>query len=260
MHTFTSSVAGVDVTVTERGSGNGADGAVLVLHGGGGPATVEEFAKRLAIGSDRHVLVPVHPGFAGTGRPESLHTIPGLAQLYVRLVEELELTDVTVVGNSIGGWIAAEMALLPGDRIGHVVIVDGAGLQVDSDPIVDFFSLTPDQITDLSYYNPDAFRIDPSSLPPQALATMAGNRAALEVYAGTEMADPTLEGRLAGALVPTMVVWGAADRVVPVEHGRTYARALPDARFELITDAGHMPQLETPDTLVKLVVDFAGRP
>lgn len=257
MHTITANVAGVDVTMTERGAGNGRDHAVLVLHGGGGPATVEEFAKRLAIGADRHVLIPVHPGFNGTPRPDSLTTVAGLAQLYVGLVEELDLTDVTVVGNSIGGWIAAEMALLPSDRIGRVVIVNGAGLQVDSAPIVDFFSLTPAEVTDLSYYDPEKFRINPATLPEQVRAAIAGNRATLGIYAGTGMADPTLEGRLAGAHVPALVVWGAADRVVPVEHGRTYARAIPDARFELITNAGHMPQLETPDTLLKLVLDFA---
>ena len=86
---------------------------------------------------------------------------------------------------------------------------------------------------------------------------MAANREALRVYGGTTMADPTLLGRLPSARTPVLVVWGAADRIVPPEHGRAYAAALPGARFALIEDAGHLPQLETPETLLGLVTRFA---
>lgn len=243
----------VDVTVTDQGAGR----PVLLLHGGGGPATVAGFAGSLEQAGLR-VLTPVHPGFNGTPRPERVATIADLARLYVRLLDELDLTDVTVVGNSIGGWIAAEIALLHSDRVGRAVLVDAAGLRLDSHPIADFFSLTMDQVADLSYRDPDAFRIDVAAMTDGQRAAMAANRATLSVYGGTTMADPTLLGRLADAGTPTLVVWGAADRIVPVEHGHAYAKALPHARFELIEDAGHLPQLETPDRLRELVVGFLG--
>jgi pimeloyl-ACP methyl ester carboxylesterase len=237
-------VDGIDVTYTDQGTGP----TVLLLHGGGGPGTVAGFAGLLA--GQARVITPTHPGFEGTPRPDSLTTIAGLAKLYVRLIEELDLRDVTVVGNSMGGWTAAEMALLDSDRLARVVLVDAVGLRIESDPVVDFFSLTPDQVVQLSYYRPEGIRL------PEPTPTMIANRAALAVYGGATMDDPTLLGRLPGAHVPALVVWGAADRIVSPTHGRTFARELPNARFELITDAGHLPQLETPETLLKLVTQF----
>ncbi|MGK3207863.1 alpha/beta fold hydrolase [Amycolatopsis sp. MEPSY49] len=242
----------VDVTYTAYGTGR----PLLLLHGGAGPQSVTGFAERLAADGFR-VLVPVHPGFEGTPRPEPLATIAGLARLYSALLTELDLTGVTVAGNSIGGWITAELALLGSPRVAGVVLVDAVGLDLPEAPIADFFSLTMDQVTELSYANPDAFRIDPAKLPPERQAAMAGNRAALQVYGGTTMADPTLLGRLPAATTPALVVWGAADRIVPPEHGKAYSDALPDAKFVLIEDAGHLPQLETPGKLQELVTEFA---
>jgi pimeloyl-ACP methyl ester carboxylesterase len=243
----------VPVTLTDRGSGS----PVVLLHGGGGPLTVEGFADLFAA-TGRRVITPVHPGFGGTDRPDVLTTVAGLARLYAGLIETMDLTDVTVVGNSIGGWIAAEIAVAGSSWISHVVLVDAVGLQLDEFPIVDFFSLTMDQVAELSYHDPDSFRIDVSALPPAAQAVMATNRAALAVYGGSGMSDPTLLDRLGAVTVPTLVVWGAADRIVRPEHGHAYADAVPGARFELIDDAGHLPQLETPHKLADLIAGFAG--
>ena len=82
-------------------------------------------------------------------------------------------------------------------------------------------------------------------------------RAALAVYGGPAMADSGLLDRLPEITVPVLVVWGEADRMIPVEHGRAYAKAIPGARFLLIAEAGHLPQLETPDRLLAAVRDFA---
>ena len=241
----------VPVTVTERGEGR----PFLLLHGGAGPQSVDGFADLLA--AQGRVIVPVHPGFGGTPRPEGLDSIRLLGRVYTRLLDELGLTGVTVVGNSIGGWIAAEIALLGSPRVSGVVLVDAAGLAIEDYPAPDFFSLTMDQVADLSYYRPDAFRLDLDHLPDQQKAMMAGNRAALGVYGGPAMADPGLLDRLPAIAIPVLAIWGEADRMIPVEHGQAYARAVPGARFLLIPDAGHLPQLETPDRLLAAVWDFA---
>ena len=246
----------VPVTVTERGTGR----PVLLLHGGAGPFSVAGFAELLAAEPAR-VLTPVHPGFDGTARPAELTTMRSLAAVYSQLLRDLDLTDVCVIGNSIGGWIAAEIALAesnaPDPRVSSVVLVDAVGLEVDGAPMPDYFSLSMDQVFDLAYFNPGAFRLDPATLPPERIAAMAGNNAALRNYGGTTMADPSLLGRLPGIAIPALVVWGAADRIAPVEHGRAYAAAIPDAQFRLISDAGHLPQLETPAELMAALRDFA---
>ena len=247
----------VPLTFTDQGSGQ----PVLLLHGGAGAFSVTRFAELLSSSAPARVITPVHPGFDGTPRPERLASIASLAAVYGQLLRDLGLSDVCMIGNSIGGWIAAELALAesaaPDRRVTSAVLVDAAGLQIDAAPIADFFSLTLDQVFDLSYFDPEAFRIDPAGLSPERAATQAANRSALQVYAGTTMTDPTLLGRLPGVRIPVLAVWGAADRMVPPEHGKAYAEAIPGGQFRLITAAGHLPQLETPAELLAVVREFA---
>jgi pimeloyl-ACP methyl ester carboxylesterase/quercetin dioxygenase-like cupin family protein len=254
-HLDVAGIGAVPVTYTESGSGR----PLLLLHGGAGPFSVTAFGRLLSDAGYR-VIVPVHPGFDGTPRPPELTSIGGLAAVYAALLRELDLTGVCVIGNSIGGWIAAELALAESaaadGRLSSVVLADAAGLRLDDAPVPDFFSLTLDQVVDLSYFNPDGFRIDLAALPPERAAAMATNRTALLEYAGTEMGDPGLRGRLAGITGPALVVWGAADRMIPIEHGQAYAAGIPGAQLRVIDRAGHLPQLETPDELLAIVREF----
>ena len=244
----------VEVSLTERGEGH----PVLLLHGGAGPQSVTGFADLVAAREHARVLTPTHPGFGGTARPDGLTSAAGLAATYTALLEALDLTDVTVVGNSVGGWVAAEMALTGSARISSVVLVDAVGIEVPGHPVADVSSLTMDQVAELSYHDPDAFRIDVSTMPPAQAAAMAGNRAALTVYGGEpSMTDPTLAGRLGAVTVPVLVIWGESDRIVDPDYGRAYARAVPGARFHLLPGTGHLPQVETPDQLVAPVWQFA---
>jgi len=128
----------ITLDLVEFGSGH----PFLLLHGGGGQPTVAGFAELLAEKERAHVYVPTHPGFGGTQRADTLTTAADLARLYVALLDTLELTDVTVVGNSIGGWVAAEMALLDSQRVSSVILIDAVGVAVPDHPVVDFFGLT----------------------------------------------------------------------------------------------------------------------
>jgi pimeloyl-ACP methyl ester carboxylesterase len=243
---------GLTVRVDERGSGR----PILILHGGGGPQTVAGFAE--ALSTRAHVLTPVHPGFAGEPRPEWFNGVDDLALTYLELLERLDLRDVMVIGSSIGGWIAAEMAVRDTTRLGSIVLVDAAGIQVDGHLMADVFPLTPAELAALSFHNPAAFRIDPATLSPERVAATAANFRALGVYMGESgMHDPKLRRRLGRVRIPALVVWGESDGVVDPDYGRTYAQSLPNARFELIPEAGHLPQIEQPERLLALVWEFA---
>ncbi|MGI5242408.1 alpha/beta fold hydrolase [Dactylosporangium sp. CA-139066] len=216
----------------------------LILHGGAGPQSVAAFAEMLAAETGARVLAPTHPGFDGTERPEHIGTVRALAAYYREQIEELE--DVTVIGNSIGGWIAAELALLNPPNVRRVVLVDAVGIEVAGHPVADFFSMTPEQVAAASYYRPGTFRVDP--------AKMAGNRAALAVYAGEpSMVDPTLRERLGAVQVPALVVWGDSDGIADAGYGRALAEAIPSARFVVLPRTGHLPQIESPEALLEVV-------
>ncbi len=239
----------MDINTTDTGRGI----PYLLLHGGAGPMSFAQFGGLLA----RHgrVLTPTHPGFAGTDRPARLDSVNALAGRYLDLLDQLDLTGVCLVGNSLGGWIAAEMAIIGSPRIAAVVLANAVGVQVAGHPIPDVASLTPAELASRAWFDPSKAP-DPATLPPAVQATLPGNMAALAVYGGA-MADPTLLDRLPDITVPALVVWGQADHIGDLDYGKAYAAAIPGARFEVLDRAGHLPQIEAPEALHILVRDFA---
>lgn len=149
---------------------------------------------------DARVMVPTHPGFAGTSPQAGLDSIAALARHYDALLDQEHLHDVTVIGNSIGGWAAAEMAALPGPRVARLVLVNAVGLDVPEQPLSDVSGLTPPHLAALSFHDPARIPQDPDRPGPDLVA--------LRMYTGMRMTDPTLRDRLAGITVPTHVVWG----------------------------------------------------
>lgn len=239
----------LDLAVTEAGDPDAR--LALVLHGGGGPATVAPIVAHLA--STFHVLAPTHPGWNGTDRPEAIDSVRVLAAAYLERLHADGVQDALVVGSSIGGWIALEMALLSAsdDRyagvVGAVVDIDGVGAVVDGEPIADFFSLDPRQLAALAWHDPDRGYVDPASFTDEQRAVQQGNRATMALIAGRSMSDLGLLGRLGGLSVPVLVLFGESDRVVTPAHGRAVAAAIPGAEFAVVPAAGHLPHLENPD-------------
>ena len=210
------------------------------------------FAARLAQSYPARTVAPVHPGFALTDRPEELASIAGLARLYASLLEQLALEDVAVVGNSIGGWIAAELALLRPRSLSQLILIDAVGIDVPGHPVTDVAGLRVPEIMKLSFHDPAPFLRDPSTLSPEEQAALAANQRALAAYAPA-MTDPHSRLRLQALEIPTTVLWGRSDGIVDVDYGRAYADAIHDARFHVLDDTGHMPQLETPDRVIDVI-------
>jgi pimeloyl-ACP methyl ester carboxylesterase len=230
------------IPLSEAGTGR----AVLILHGGGGPLTVQPIAAHLS--GSMHVITPTHPGWDGVERPGWLTRVGDLAQAYLDLLDAEDLTDVVVIGSSIGGWIAADMAVRDASRrITGLVLIDSAGVLIDGQPMIDFFALDARGVAEYSFHDPDRFYVDPATLPAETLAQRAANMATLRVLAGDPyMYDPDLLGQAGQVKIPVLVLWGDSDRVFTPEYGQAFAGAFPQAQFTLIAEAGHLPQLEQP--------------
>ena len=252
-HLSTPGAGEVELVVDEQGDGR----PFLLLHGGAGPASMQPFAALLAERHGVRTLAPIHPGFGLTTRPDGLDDVSGLAQLYAAYLAELSLQGVTVIGNSVGGWVAAELALLAPARLSRLMLVDAVGVDVAGHPVADVSGLSVPEIMALSFHDPAPFLRDPASLSETERAALAANQAALAIYA-PQMTDGTLAARLADLQVPSRVVWGESDGIVDVDYGRAYAHAIPGADFEVLPNTGHLPQLETPEQLLSVIVSGDG--
>jgi pimeloyl-ACP methyl ester carboxylesterase len=249
---------GLQVTIGERGDAAGAAGAgVLLLHGGAGARSVSGLAD--ALSEHAYVVTPVHPGFDGTPRVPWLDSVADLADAYLDLLEELGLKAVMVIGNSVGGWVASEMALRDIDgRVRSLVLLNATGIRPDSPAqITDIRSVPPAAISRLAFHNP-AFRPDPAAMTEDQRAGAAANQQALALYAGEDfLFAPKLRRRLHRVTVPVLVAWGEEDGVLSAEYGRAYAAAFPNGHYEAIAEAGHFPHIEQPGAVLGAIGDFA---
>ncbi len=250
-------IRGVQLEIVERGRGR----PILWLHGEEGPAPQASFFDLLA-GHGR-VLAPSHPGFGHSPDADRIDTVDDLAYLYLDLLAERDARDVVVIGASLGGWIAAEMAVKCSDRLAGLVLVAPLGIKVgdrETRDIPDIFALHPDEVTELQYADPSRSTLDYTILTDDQLTVIARNREATALYAWEPyFHNPKLPQRLHRITAPTLLLWGAADRFVTADYyGAAYRAAIPGARFETIDRAGHFPHLEQPDTLVERIRMFLG--
>ena len=241
------------LAIDDRGGGQ----AFLILHGGAGPASVAGLAG--ALSKNARAVVPTHPGFDREPRPDWLSSAGDLALAYLALIERLGLSKVVVIGNSFGGWIAAEIALRHSPRIAGIALLNAVGVDPGSDgrEIVDPTKVAPAERAALAFFDPARFAILPAG--PEGAAVMAANQQTLRVYTGGPlMYDPGLRARLARMPVPALVAWGENDRIVDVDYGRSFAGAMARADFKLIARAGHFPHIEQREEVVALISQFAG--
>jgi pimeloyl-ACP methyl ester carboxylesterase len=247
-------VQGIELEVVRRGSGR----PMLVLHGF---QTVDPEARFLdLLARDGEVIAPSSPGFGNSPRPKDFDTVYDLVHLYLEVLDVLPGDKVTLVGFSFGGWLAAEVAAACSHGLDKLVLVDPVGIKVsdrETPDILDVFNRSPDEVRRSSWHDPERFAPDFNAMSDEALVVYARNREALCLYAWHPyMYNPQLPRWLSRIKVPTLVLWGASDRIVTPNYGRGYSSLIPGSRLELIEQAGHHPEIEQPDSFVERVARF----
>lgn len=248
-------IHGVQLEVVDRGQGR----PILLLHEEDGLTPRAPFLALLA--AYGRVLAPSHPGFGHSPDSTFIDTVDDLSYLYLDLLAELNLRDVVVIGCSLGGWIAAEMAVKSTERIDKLVLVAPVGIKVgdrETRDIPDIFALSPAEVTRLKYHDPTRAAIDYTILSDDELTVIARNREATALYVWEPYChNPKLRHRLHRIDIPTLLLWGASDRFVPPGYyGAAYQKAIPGAKLEMIDEAGHLPHIEQPETCVERVRAF----
>ena len=250
-------VNGVSLELSERGQGK----PLLFLHPGHPSGRLAADAPALAkLANSFRVIAPTHPGFGRAAAPDWMTTVDDLAYFYLDLLDAMDLRGAILVGASLGGWIAAEMAVKSTARLSRLVLANPVGIKTgdrETRDIVDIYSIFDKQIAELAYADAKLGMPDKSKLSEDDFFYMARSREATARYAWSPfMHDPKLKGRLHRIGIPTLVLWGEADKIVGQEYGRAYAAAIPGARFAPMPGAGHFPHLEKPEEFARAVSAF----
>lgn len=247
-------VTGIDVELWEGGLGR----PVLLLHPGDGFDPDTPFVQALA--SRCRLIAPSHPGFGRSALPKHMQTVDDLSYFYLDLIEALGLDQFVILGLSFGGWIAAEIAVKSTSRLAGICLADTVGAKFEGPmtrEIADLFSVPQYEQSQLIYHDESRRKQSFAHLPDDVALRMARNHESFCLYGWSPVLNnPKLAGRLHRINVPTHLVWGAQDRVVSPDYGRSWVKAIPGATFDLIEGAGHYPQVEQADRFIASVERF----
>ena len=246
--TSTVVVNGSRMELIDRGRGR----PILFLHPHIGLDPSTPVLAMLAEGGGR-LIAPSHPGFGHSERPAGLTTVDDLAYFYLDLMDTLDLRDSLVIGVSLGAWIAAAIAVKSTARMARLVLGNPVGIKVgdrETRDILDIFAMVEGEFLEKSFADPAAGKRDYSTMTDDEVTVVARNRETAALYTWSPyMHDPKLKSRLHRIRIPTLVLWGAADRLVNETYGRAFCAALPNGTFETIAGAGHFLHIEQPRLL-----------
>ena len=248
-------VGGIGVHMLKGGSGD----PLVLFHGSGGSSGWLRYVQELA--GRYTVYLPSHPGFGKSERPEWLESIADLASFYTWFLEQAGLEGARAIGFSMGGWLAAEIAVSCRHAFSKLLLVDAVGIKPQEGEITDIFIISPAQVTELLFHDPkqaseyeQVYGGEPT--PEQQDVAEQNREMAVRLCWKPYMYDLRLPGLLARVNIPTRIIWGKEDRLVPLECGQLYQKAIPGSDLVVIDNCGHVPQIEKTAEFVSTALEF----
>lgn len=244
-------INGIDTVVLSAGRG-----PPLVYFHGAGTSTRFAFAEPWLRSFE--VVIPYHPGFGESADDPEVTDVHDYVLHYLELFEALGLKQVRLVGQSMGGLIAAQLAVEHGYLVEKLALVCPLGVPVPDHPTVDFLAVAPPDLAALLVADPQTLiALSPAGPPSAAFLAERGKEAVTATRLGlrTQPFDPKLQRHLHRLKMPTMLVWGKQDRLTPFAQLETWKRALPRAEVRAYDRAGHLVLDEAP-AAVTAIADF----
>ncbi|HEX4112070.1 MAG TPA: alpha/beta hydrolase [Stellaceae bacterium] len=204
------------------------------------------------------VILPEHPGYGGGDAPPWLDRVADLANFYLDAMAQLGLSKVHLIGAALGGWIAAELATRNTGRLASLTLIDAWGLRVAGVTGIDPF-VTPDEeaLRDLFADPKAADEAVARMLAPEGEdALLKGKMVTAKLAWQPRLNDPHLAKWLHRIDVPTLIAWGAQDRLLPPAYGAAWQQAIAGARLVTVANAGHLPHVERPGETAAAILDF----
>jgi len=247
-------LAGMQIELYEAGEGP----PLVFLHGGSGPRFGSPFLR--ALSRDFRVIAPAHPGFGASDLPDWVDSVDDFAHLYIELIDRLRLDRPYLVGASLGGWIAAELATKRARDIARLALIAPLGIKVgprDRLDIPDVFAMPEAELNRRVYHDPVRARVPLEGRSDAELAVHFRNQSTLALVTWEPyMHNPKLRHRLHMIAAPTLIIRGASDGIVSEEYASAYARLIPGARLCTLDEAGHAPQSEQPAMTAETIRRF----
>lgn len=210
-----------------------------------------------ALARDFHILAPDLPGYGLTNRPSWMRDMSDYILFLRDLLDALSLSTVRLVGHSLGGWMAAEMAVWYPERVEKLVLANSAGLRVKGHAIVDMFALTPLEVVQTCFEDFNAAApLIPAEITPEYILSQYRQMSTLASLAWNPSYDPKLERRLKNVACPTLLIWGQLDRLIPALYAEAFQKLIPHAEIVKLEGTGHMPMFEQPEAWSKAINDF----
>ena len=246
------SVRGTEIHLLRAGSGE----PVLFLHGAGGNASIMPFQEKLA--EHFELWIPEHPGFGYSRDVSAVETMEDLVFFYLDFLDEVGLDSFHLMGQSLGGWLAAELAVIFGrHRLRSLVLIDAVGIWLPEKPMADLFVLSDEEASTFLAY--DKTKKAPP-LTEEQLDLVLQNRYRLAQLAWDPyLHNPHLRKRLHRIQVPTLIVWGENDPLVPLEYAYAWQNGIAGAELAIIGRCGHTPTKEQPEAFIEAVLRFHSR-
>ncbi len=249
-------IHGMALEVLRHGAGE----PVVFLHGFQPAEPGDRWIE--LVGRRAEVIAPSMPGFGKSVRPKDFERGYDVLNTLSAFLETLGHRKVTLIGSSFGGWMAAELAVRSCDRIARLVLVDALGIKVSdrtTPDILDVFNTLPAMVKAATWHD-EAKAPDLDAMTDEQLIMRHRNWESLALYGWDPyMHNPRLSFWLPRISVPTLVLWGASDRIVKPAYGRAFAARIPGAAFAEIAAAGHHPEIEQPDSFADHVIGFLSR-
>ena len=238
---------------------DGSGPPLLFLHGAGAGGRWLTFQERLAARFD--VLAPSHPGHGGSPAADWIEHVSDLAFHYLDLLETLGLERVHVVGASFGGWVAAEIATMASSRLASMTLIDPVGIKVEGWIYPFLFGMEVPELVQTIFHTPlAALALAPPDMSLDSLVLLYRQQTALARVAWNPyLYNPLLRRRLARITTPTLLCWGAHDRLAPLVCAEAWRKEIAASELRVFDRSGHVPHLEEPDAVAAAVVEFCTR-
>lgn len=248
-------IRGTKLRVLKKGSGS----PLIYLHGYNYDIEWHDVLEEL---SKNYTVYRIdHPGFNYSDENDGIDTVQDLAFFYLDIIEKLQLKDITLMGSSLGGWLAMEIGVIAPDKIAKLILIDAYGIRAEGVKLPNLFRMSQKTIVSNLFLDnslQDEILKKYTSTPEFEKIVLNNNVTTAHFGWNPYMHNPKLLQLMHRLTMPVLLIWGKEDKLLPVAYAEKLHELLPHSILKIISDAAHLPHIERPNEFIKNLENFLG--